>query len=118
MYRSKTEPKRDGLSTEERWLSDDGGLIACWEAGRDMASAEHENAIKASNGELPILGWKGGIEHKINSKKYGSFKYLAMWQGLRNEDLDIDTESETAITCAKTGMTVIYTPDRNKYVTP
>ncbi|SDT49312.1 hypothetical protein [Pseudomonas prosekii] len=48
-------------------------------------------------------------------EKYGSLKYLAQWQGLRGEDLDIDLTVEKALTCSRTKMVVTFTPDRTKY---
>lgn len=32
-----TEPRREGLTTAQRWHGPDSGLIACWERGRDKA---------------------------------------------------------------------------------
>ncbi len=96
----------------------DNGLITCWEVGRINRIKSPELAARAMNGELPVLPWKGGVEKKLKKEKYGSLYYLAQWQGLRNEDLDIDTSEERRITCIKTGMTVIYTGDASKYVEP
>jgi hypothetical protein len=63
-----------------------------------------------------ILPWKGGIEKKTQQKqKYGTLFYLAMWQGLRGEDLDLDTSDEPKITCVATGMRVVFTNDVAKY---
>ncbi len=39
-------------------------------------------------------GREGGQEDKKAGRKYGTVQYLAMWQGLRGEDLDIDLEGE------------------------
>ena len=56
---------------------------------------------------------------KIQKKeKYGSLNYLAQWQGLRGEDLDIDLTAERETICAKTGMKVIFTCDAAKYAEP
>ena len=75
-----------------------------------------EIAKRAKNGELPVLGWKGGVEKKIKkTEKYGTFNYLAQWQGLRGQDLDIDLSQETELICSKTGMKVIYTGDIKKF---
>ncbi|MFA6072205.1 MAG: AAA family ATPase, partial [Janthinobacterium sp.] len=68
-------------------------------------------------GELPILGWKGGIssvDRKL--KKFGSLKYLAQWQGIRGENLSLSLSVETTITCSKTGSTVTFTSSREKYL--
>lgn len=116
LQRSKGEPKREGLSWKEKWEGSDKGLITCWEVGREKRLREPELAEKAEKGELPVLGWKGGVERKLEMKeKYGSLNYLAQWQGLRGEDLEINTEEEKAVICSRTGMIVIYTADLNKY---
>ncbi|MDG4555294.1 MAG: hypothetical protein P9E24_13785 [Candidatus Competibacter sp.] len=116
VFRSFNEPKRDGLSWDERWKGNDRGLIACWEVGREIREKEPEIARRAENGELPVLGWKGGVENKTKKgEKYGTLFYLAQWQGLRGEDLDIDLSQEPELTCSKTGMRVIYTGDLKKY---
>ena len=115
----KGEPRRTDLTVEDLWHSEDRGLIICWEVGREMAEKEPELAEKAKLGELPVLAWKGGVERELKKpEKYGTFKYLATWQGLRNEDLNIDPSVETAITCSRTGVKVIYTADSSKYNTP
>jgi hypothetical protein len=99
IYRSYQAPKREGLSWEEQWEGPDRGLIWCWELGRERRKKEPELAARARNGELPLLGWKGGVEQKgKQKKKYGSLYYLAEWQGLRGEDLDIDLSKGREIT--------------------
>ena len=116
IYRSYKESKREGLSWEGRWRGEDRGLITCWEVGREIREKEPYLAERAENGELPILVWKGGVEKKIKkSEKYGTLNYLAQWQGLRGEDLDIDLSQEPELICSKTGMKVIYTSDVKKY---
>jgi len=114
--RSIKEPKREGLSRDELWKGSDKGLITCWEVGRALREKEPALAERAEKGELPVLPWKGGVE-KITKKgeKYGSLYYLAEWQGLRGEDLDVDLSEEPVLICAKTGIKVIYTGDINKY---
>lgn len=116
IYRSRNEPIREKLSFAERWRGPDNGLITCWEVGRRRSVEAPELAEQAKNGELPPLGWKGGIEKKTQrAEKFGCLNYLAEWQGLRGEDLDIDLSEEREITCSKTGMKVIYTGDAMKY---
>lgn len=116
IYRSYKTQKREGLSWEERWKGDDRGLITCWEVGREIREKEPELAKRAENGELPVLGWKGGTDRKIkNNEKYGPLYYLAQWQGLRGEDLDINLSQEPELICTKTGTKVIYTSDFKKY---
>jgi hypothetical protein len=92
------------------------GLITCWEVGRELGQKEPALVKRAMNGELPILGWKGGVEKKIKKKKkFGTLYYLAQLQGLRGEDLDIDLSEERELLCSKTGIRVIYTSDPKKY---
>ena len=119
VYRSLQTPMREEPSFDERWRGPDMGLITCWEVGRKRSTEDPELAERAKNGELPVLGWKGGVEKKIKKKeKYGCLNYLAEWQGLRDEDLDIDLSEEIEIVCSKTGMKVIYTGDATKYAKP
>ncbi len=115
--RSITEPVRNGLSWDERWKGVDGGLIFSWEQGRQLRQAQPELAAQAQRGELPPLGWKGGVGKALKAKtqKYGVHLYLAMWQGLRGEDLDVDPSVETSMVCARTGVKVTYTNDIVKY---
>lgn len=114
VYRSIAELNREGLSWDEIWKGADEGLIACWERGRKKALEDVELAGCAKRGELPVLAWKGGIERKLKAKKYGTLKYLAQWQGLRGEDLDIYMDKEVELVCSKTGMPVIFTADLRK----
>lgn len=117
VYRSVTEPpRRERLTWSERWKGNDGGLITCWEVGRRLREQEPDLARRAENGELPPMGWKGGVEKEQKKKeKYGTLFYLAQWQGIRGEDLDIDLSDEPEITCSKTGMKVTFTGDVDKY---
>lgn len=109
LHRSINQPIREGLSWSEKWEGMDKGLIWCWERGRQKRVEEPELAARAENGELVLLAWKGGIQEKLKTgKKSGTLNYLATWQGLRNEDLDIYLEDERIIVCAKTGQPVIF----------
>ncbi len=127
IQRSIEEPIRAGLSWPDLWQGADGGLIAAWEAGRHFAAAEPQKAALALNGELIVLPWKGGLEPPDPSKpqkptkgkrapKYGCLLYLAMLQGVRCDDLSVDTSIETTLTCARNKSAVIYTLDSSKYV--
>lgn len=116
IYKSYSDPLRGELSWDDRWEGPDKGLITCWEVGRKLSEKEPEVANRAKNGELPMLGWKGGVKKKMkNKKKIGTLFYLAQWQGLRGVDLDIDLTKEYIITCAQTSVTVTFTGDYNKY---
>jgi len=116
IHRSITEPIRKSETWDQRWNADDGGLIACWERGREKRVEDPALAAQAIEGQLVVLPWKGGVEKAIKKKqKYGTLFYLAMWQGLRGEDLEIETSGEVALNCAATGMTVVFTNDMAKY---
>lgn len=115
--RPNTTPPRTGLTREDLWEGHDRGLIKCWEIGRDRALKFPELAQRCLAGELPVLGWKGGVSRSLKkTAKFGCLKYLAQWQGLRGEDLDIDLTQERTLTCSSTNMIVTFTPDRAKYV--
>jgi len=117
--RSIEEPIREIAGWDECWLSHDRGLVAAWEAGRQQARQKPDLALRAKEGQLVTLPWKGGAENlDTSSKKYGTLHYVAHWQGLRGESLDIDPRAETTLTCTKTGATVVYTPDRDKFCPP
>jgi len=95
----------------------DQGLINAWLAGLAMGRDTPSLAVKARAGELPVLPFRGGIDEPIKAKnKIGSLLYLAMWQGLRGEDLAIDTESEPTMKCTSTGVPVRYTLNAQKLI--
>ena len=98
------------------WQAEDQGLIACWERGREKALESPELAAKAKLGELILLPWRGGVEKVVKTKnKYGSLRYVAMWQGIRGDALCLDTEAEFQMTCTRTGVPVTYTYDVSKF---
>lgn len=107
-------PLREGLTWDQRWKGEDKGLISAWERGRTKSKEDPDLAARTIQGELVVLGWKGGVEKAIKGKKHGSILYLAMWQGLRGDDLNIDTEKEVDLICSKTNVVVTYTADLNK----
>lgn len=115
IFKSIEKPIRSGLSNSENWNGEDKGLILCWELGRKNAMKDLENSLRARNGELIPLGWKGGVDKpNLKGKKIGSFNYYAQWLGLRGEDLDIDTSVEKTLICSSTGMIVTFTADIDK----
>lgn len=118
IQRSITLPIRKNVKWDERWKGEDQGVIACWERGREMRLENAELASEACNGSLVVLPWKGGVEKAIKKPKVGTLKYLAMWQGLRGEDLNIDLSNEIVVTCAATGMSVTFTGDLTKLSEP
>lgn len=119
IYRSITDPIRTGGTWDERWNSEDNGLIASWERGREKRHENPSLAAQAAGGQLVVLPWKGGVEKAIKkTQKFGTLFYLAMWQGLRGEDLDINSAEEIVLRCTTTGMTVVFTTDMAKYAEP
>lgn len=115
IHRSVTVPIREGAKWDERWNAEDSGLIACWERGRKKRLENSALAAQAACGQLVVLPWKGGVEKAIKNKKFGTLFYLAMWQGLRGEDLNIDSAEEITLTCAASGMAVVFTGNVAKY---
>lgn len=96
----------------DRWDGPDRGLFLCWRRGLQKRVEDQELAARASAGELPVLPWRGGVERAIKaSEKPGSLFYLAMWQGLRGEDLDVDLDATVVLTCTRTRQRVSFTPN-------
>jgi hypothetical protein len=115
--REITQPVRPKMTWEQTWQGPDQGLIRCWEIGRERAEKMPTLVNQCRAGELPVLGWKGGVSRALKKKeKFGALKYLAQWQGLRGEDLRVQADRETTLTCARTGMVVTFTPERSKYL--
>lgn len=100
---------------QERLEGPDQGLINAWVAGLEKRASWPGTAAKALGGELPVLPFRGGVEKRIKrTDKVGSLLYVAMWQGLRGEDLNLDTAAEISMTCTRTGVPVLFTMDYNK----
>jgi len=112
-------PIRATATWDQRWLGNDQGLIACWERGRETAVLDPGLGARAKAGQLVPLPWKGGVdptgEKKSTKPKYGTLNYLAMWQGLRGDDLDIDLGADAELTCTSTRVVVVFTTDPSKY---
>ena len=109
LYRSIDEPIREGLDWAEMWKGPDCGLIYCWEHGRQERFEKPGLAARADAGELVPLDWKGGVREKCNvEKKNGTMNYLATWQGLRVEDLDLALDGEHTRKCTRTGQIVVF----------
>lgn len=118
VQRSIDRPVRTGLTVEELWLGADRGVIAAWERGRAIARESGRDELLAAvrAGQIPILPWKGGLERALKGKqKFGTMRYLAMWQGLRGDDLDVDLSRDIQVTCSATGVVVTFTNDLAKY---
>ena len=119
VFRSFTEPIRENLTWEETWKQEDKGLIKNYEVGKILALKQPELAEKAKRGELPALDYMGGTDIPLKiPKKLGSLNYLAQWQALRGEDLDIDTDDELVLVCSKTNVEVFFTWDMEKLKNP
>ena len=100
------------LDWAERWEGADRGLLACWVRGLEMAAERPELAAKALAGELVVLPWRGGVEKELKTgKKIGSLNYLAMWQGLRGQDLAVSLADEVSLICSRTRVAVRFTPN-------
>ena len=109
LRRSANQPIRQDLSWSETWEGPDKGLIWCWERGRQKRVEEPELAERADKGELVMLAWEGGVQKKLKVEmKAGTLKYLATWQGLRGEDLDIALEDKRVLVCTKTEQAVVF----------
>src|SRR5674476_952496 len=116
VFRAISEPVRKDPTFDERWGSIELGLITSWEAGREMGLEKPELVEDAKVGRLMVLPWKGGVAKALKTTtKYGVFNYVAMWQGLRGENLNVDPEVEMTMTCTVMNVTVTYTSDFSKY---
>ena len=126
IFRSIDTPIRKDLAWEETWTGEDAGLIYCWEKGIEMSFESPNKAEKALNGELLILSWRGGVRKKLKDKeedgvtieniKRGTFNYLATWQGLRGEDLNIDVTKKLFMVCSKYNQKVVFKPKKFKLI--
>jgi len=109
LQRSISEPIRQDLSWHDIWQGPDKGLIYCWEKGRMKRVDQPEDAACAERGELIALVWKGGVRKKLKAETVrGTLNYLATWQGIRGEDLDIDMEGERVIICSKFKQAIVF----------
>lgn len=86
----------------------DRGVINAWLAGLELRASSPQLVKAAKAGELPLLAYRGGVDRALKGDKVGSLLYLAMWQGLRGENLDVDTSLEPVLTCAKHGVSVRF----------
>ena len=119
IFRNFSEPDRENLTWEETWKREDKGLIKNYEVGRALGIKNPELVEKAKKGELPVLGYRGGVEKAlIKKEKIGALNYIAKWQALRGENLDIDLDKEIVLTCTKTDMIVTFTMDLEKLKNP
>jgi hypothetical protein len=107
------------MTWKVRWRHADLGLIGCWERGRRLRQENPVLAKRAEQGELVTLWWTGGTENidldedgggkkSKSGKRYGTLNYLATWQGLRGEDLEVDLDAEVVIVCSMAKRAVIF----------
>jgi hypothetical protein len=117
--RSIAEKIREFEGMDHRWRGPDQGLIWCWERGRQIREEKPDLARRAEAGELMVLGWKGGVAKRLDADvKRGTLKYLAEWQGLRGEDLDVNMAAERVLVCTATGQAVSFSvaqPTEDEY---
>lgn len=112
---SITNPPPDSNAWSVRMEGPDRGVINAWLRGIEKSKESPALVTAAKAGELPLMAWKGGVEKAIARKdKVGSLHYLAAWQALRGEDLNVDTDSEVSMTCTRTGVPVLFTLDIGK----
>lgn len=108
-----SNPPTLGPTWEERQEGIDRGLISAWQAGLSQRTAWPEAAEAASRGELPVLPFKGGVEKELKTKKkFGALHYVAMWQGLRGDDLEVLLGEQVKMKCSKTKVLVTFTDDQ------
>lgn len=109
------DPPTPSENWRERWEGHDQGLICSWLRGIEKAQQEPALAVKAKAGELPVLAWRGGVDMPIKRKdKLGTLLYLATWQGLRGEELNITLGVDVVMTCSRTGVPVTFTNDTGR----
>jgi hypothetical protein len=112
IHASISDPVRNEATWSDRWAGSDRGLITAWEVGRERAVRDPDLARRALQGELMELPWKGGIVEPLKSGwKFGALHYLAMWKGLRGEDLDLVMDEQIEVICSRTQMRVVFTGD-------
>lgn len=110
-----TAPPTLGSSWEERQEGPDRGLISAWLGGFSLAREQPALVAAAQKDELPVLPFRGGLDRAIKVKnKVGALQYIAMWHGLRGENLRIDPSQELQKTCSRTHVTVTFTSDITK----
>lgn len=105
-------PPQAEADFDARMNGPDGGIVNAWLAGRDLRGSRPDLAAAASAGQLPVLPYRGGVDRPIKRKdKLGSLLYVAMWQGLRSDDLNVDASKDVQLVCTRHGVPVTFTPD-------
>lgn len=118
-----TSPPAPGLAFGDRFGTPEATLTSAWLRGLEVRAEETAASLRgerskapgladrAGAGELPVLPWKGGVPKAVKNRaaRIGATQYLAMWRGLRGEDLDIDLADTPTLTCSRFGVTVSFT---------
>ena len=128
--RDFTSPYRDADSVAKRFDGPDKGLITAWEVGRKMRAKNHHLLKYYDLGALPMDGFKGGafdVEAYEKALKEGTeyefpvtplegtLHYLAQLQGLKGENLSVDTDKEYTLTCKLSNRTCKLTNNASRY---
>ena len=93
----------------------DRGLISAWLVGQELAARDSALANRAKAGELVELPFRGGVLKAIKTRnKVGHLWYVAMWQGLRGDALEVDPDGELRMTCTRFEVPVLFTMDIGK----
>ena len=112
-------------SKYDKTLGLGNALEICHTTGKYMRHSDPELAGRAERGQLPVLNWPGGVDTEASPpRRFGSFFYLAQWQGLRGEqwhgitgnNKSMSTTHPVGIKCAATGRVTIFTKDARKYL--
>ena len=77
-----------------------------------MCGAASSPRVRRRASSSSYLGKAGRTTLTLQKKgaKYGTIRYLAQWQGLRGEDLNIELDADVVITCAARGREVTFRP--------
>ncbi|CAN5405032.1 hypothetical protein BH11CYA1_BH11CYA1_45500 [soil metagenome] len=67
--RSITDPLRSKSNWDEKWSDPDHGLITAWEVGRLERLEKPDRAVRAQDGQLLSLHFKGGSDKQLKIKK-------------------------------------------------
>jgi hypothetical protein len=74
-----------------------------------MRVADPDLAARVDRGELVPLHYRGGVRKELKAEvMMGTLCYLAQWQGIRGEDLDIAPYEERVIVCSRFNQAVAY----------
>lgn len=69
IQRNVSEPKCAMSDFDLLWNDVDGGLIAAWESGREMADEAPDLVARAVAGELVVLPWRVELKKRSSPKQ-------------------------------------------------